>query len=196
MRQLYTFIIKDNKYESYKKIASFLFLVNALFFIALAITTTSISSRIILLTSSFILFAYAVYNWKYKKKKERSFVAVYLLIAAVWIFDTSMWYFSILFIVMLFLQYRLESDFTIDVSVKNLVINGFNKKEYFWTAFNNVILKDGLLTIDFTTNKVLQVEPDWSESIVASGIDNWDAEEGYSETEKEFNDFCRVQLKK
>jgi len=196
MTQSFTFIIKDNNYESYKKLASFLFLINALFFLALAINTTSVSSRVILFTTTFILLAYAIYNWKYKKKNDKSYIIVYFLVATIWISDTSMWYFSLLIILMLFLHNRLEADFKITVGAKNIIITGFLNHEYSWSALNNIILKDGLLTIDFKNNKVMQVEPDWYESISATGLDISETGKGYPETEKEFNDFCRVYLLK
>jgi hypothetical protein len=196
MKQSYKFIIKDNKYESYKKYASFLFLINAIVFIIFAIRSVSISSQIILFASSFIIIIYSVYNWLYKQKKEKSYIATYLLIAIIWVSDTSFWYFSILLLLLLALQFRMESDFTISVSVQQININGFINKHYRWPDFNNIILKDDLLTLDFTTNKILQVEPDWNKSVEEGGIELWEVGEGYPETEQEFNDFCRQQLNK
>ena len=196
MRQSYKLIVKDKKYEGYKKLASFLFLINAIVFIALALGSTSISNKLILFTSSFILIAYSVYNWSYKKKKERSYIIVYILIAAIWISDTSFWYFSILLLLLLVLQFRMESDFTISLSDQNIIVNGFIKKSYLWPDFNNIVLKDDLLTLDFTNNRVLQVEPDWNMAIATGEIEAWEVRGDYPETEKEFNDFCQQQLNK
>jgi hypothetical protein len=55
----------------------------------------------------------------------------------------------------------------------------FPKKEFRWEAFNNVILKDAILTLDFKNNKLVQTE-----------IDN----PGVNETE--FNSFAQFQLQK
>jgi len=195
MPQFYKLTIKDKKYEGYKKLASFFFLINAIVFIALALRAISISSKLILFTSSFILLAYSVYNWSYKKKKERSYIIVYLLIAAIWISDTPFWYFSILLFLLLVLQFRMESDFTIALTEQNIIVNGFIKKSFGWQDFNNIVLKDDLLTLDFTNNRILQVEPDWNVSAPNAEIESWEAGEGYPETEKKFNDFCRQQLK-
>ncbi len=194
MRQSYKLIVKDKKYEGYKKLASFLFLINAIVFIALALGSTSISNKLILFTSSFILIAYSVYNWSYKKKKERSYIIVYILIAAIWISDTSFWYFSILLLLLLALQFRMESDFTISLSDQNIIVNGFIKKSYLWQDFNNIVLKDDLLTLDFINNRILQVEPDWNVSAANAEVESWEVGEGYPQTEKDFNDFCQQQL--
>ena len=196
MQQFYKLIIKDKKYEGNKKIASFFFLVNAITFIFLALGSVSTSNKLILFASSFILVAYSVYNWAYKKKKEISYIIVYLLIAIIWVSDTAFWYFSILLLLLLVFQFRMESDFTISLSHQNIIIGGFIKKIYGWSDFDNIVLKDDLLTLDFTTNKILQVEPDWNMSIAAAGIESWEVGESYPETEKEFNDFCKQQLNK
>jgi hypothetical protein len=196
MQQFYKLTIKDKKYKGYKKLASFLFLINAIVFITLALGSSSISNKLILFTSSFILIAYSVYNWSYKKKKERSYIIVYILIAAIWISDTPFWYFSILLLLLLVLQFRMESDFTISLTNQHIIVNGFIKKSYGWPDFNNIVLKDDLLTLDFTNNRILQVEPDWNVSAPNAGIESWGVGEGYPETEKEFNDFCHQQLNK
>ncbi len=57
----------------------------------------------------------------------------------------------------------------------------FPVKQVKWSELNQVILKDGLLTIDFKSNRLIQ-------QMIA---DTKTAEE-----EKEFNDFCRQQLKR
>lgn len=62
-----------------------------------------------------------------------------------------------------------------------IAINTLIRRRHKWADFNNVVLKDDLLTLDFTSNRLLQRET----------ID----EEGDAE-EDEFNDYCREQLKK
>lgn len=52
-------------------------------------------------------------------------------------------------------------------------------KKILWNEISNVILKDGILTIDLKNNKIIQQEID--ESIIPVN-------------EKEFNEFCRQQL--
>ncbi len=54
----------------------------------------------------------------------------------------------------------------------------YNNKQYNWDSFNNVVLKDGLLTLDFKNNKVLQLE-----------LDN-----AASPDQKHFNNFCFEKL--
>jgi hypothetical protein len=185
MHHIYTFIIKDKKYNGYKKIASFLFLINAIVLAAFGFQSISVSNKFLLFFVSFITIAYAFYNWYYKQKKERSFIIIYLLIAIAWIIGTAYWYFGLILVVLLLLQLRMEKDLTITISSNDLIIDGFLEKGHHWKEFNNVVLKDGLLTLDFINNKVFQVEPEWNKTQII---------EAYPEFEKEFNEFCRQQL--
>src|SRR5436190_19260845 len=185
MHHIYTFIIKDKKYNGYKKIASFLYLINAIVLAAFGFQSISVSNKLLLFFVSFITIAYAFYNWYYKQKKERSFIIIYLLIAIAWIIGTAYWYFGLIIVVLLLLQLRMEKDLTITISSNDLIIDGFLKKDHQWKEFNNVVIKDGLLTLDFINNKVFQVEPEWDKTQI---------KKTYPEFEKEFNEFCRQQL--
>jgi hypothetical protein len=60
-----------------------------------------------------------------------------------------------------------------------IVINTLIRRSYEWTDFNNIILKDNLLTLDFKNNRLLQRET----------VDD-DEDAG----EDEFNDYCQQQL--
>jgi hypothetical protein len=71
----------------------------------------------------------------------------------------------------------LEIGFTNDV----VVINTLFRRYYRWTDFNNIILKDDILTLDFKSNRLLQRET---------------ADEEGDAGEDEFNDYCREQLAK
>lgn len=182
----FKFIIKDSKYNIYKKVAASLLLLNALLFVIAARPLVS-SSRILLYTAAIIFIAYAIYFWKYKKKKGNSFVAVYLLAALVWIIATHSWYFALLYAILSVIQLRIENDLAIVISAEKIQVQGFLSSEHSWEQLNNVVLRDGLLTLDFKNNKILQVEPDWQLTVM---------DKEYTVLEKEFNDFCRQQLAK
>ena len=62
---------------------------------------------------------------------------------------------------------------------EEIVFNSFPKKIYPWNTFRNIVLKDGLLTIDFKNNKLIQKE---LESVTTK------------KEEEEFNEFCQVRL--
>jgi hypothetical protein len=62
-----------------------------------------------------------------------------------------------------------------------VVINSFPKKRYSWDAFENIVLKDGLLTLDYKNNTLFQKQ---IESAVSK------------EDEAAFNVFCQERLNK
>lgn len=55
----------------------------------------------------------------------------------------------------------------------------FPSKEYDWNLFNNVILKDNILTLDFKNDKLIQAEIENQKSV----------------NEQQFNSFAQSQLK-
>jgi hypothetical protein len=61
-----------------------------------------------------------------------------------------------------------------------VVLNSLFKKKFTWNSLQSVILKDGLLTLDFMNNKLIQKE--------VLDDDEPDA------SEDEFNDYCRGKL--
>jgi len=183
----FTFIIKDSKYSIYKKIAASLLLLNALLFLFSGMQSNSFSKKNILIGAAVLLAAYAVYFWRYKQKKEKSFTIAYLFAALVWMALTPSWYFALFYVVLLIVQLRIETEPSISVSEEKIEIQGFSSSSYNWTGLSNAILNGGLLTLDFKNNKILQVEPDWQLTVM---------NKEYADLEKEFNDFCRQQLTK
>jgi hypothetical protein len=73
-------------------------------------------------------------------------------------------------------KYPLEIGFYSD----GIVINTLFKKKISWAAMESVILKDGLLTLDYKDNSLIQKE--------VLDDDEPDADED------EFNDYCRSKL--
>ena len=67
----------------------------------------------------------------------------------------------------------------IGFSDDSIVINTLIRRRYTWSDFNNIVLKDDLLTLDFKNNRLLQRET---------------LDEDGDADEDEFNDYCRQQL--
>ena len=79
------------------------------------------------------------------------------------------------------LNEQLKMPLEIGFAGNEIVINTLIRRRYQWTDFNNIILKDDLLTLDFKNNRLLQRET----------ID----EEGDAD-EHEFNLYCQEQMKR
>ncbi|HRF18383.1 MAG TPA: hypothetical protein PK977_09445, partial [Chitinophagaceae bacterium] len=69
----------------------------------------------------------------------------------------------------------------VHISADGIKLNILGKRFIKWEQLNNLVLKDGLVTIDLKNNKLIQQYLD---------------ENSMPVNEKEFNDFCKKQLNK
>lgn len=76
-------------------------------------------------------------------------------------------------------EHKAKSNFEIGFSAQFIMFDNLFKKKYNWSEFNNIVLKDNILTLDFKNNRVYQRETIDEES---------DCDED------EFNEWCRQQL--
>jgi hypothetical protein len=88
---------------------------------------------------------------------------------------------SIFFVILAILEYQTKRPLEIGFDRDRVVINTLIRRKYDWSDFSNIILRDGLLTLDFRDNHLLQKE-------IADDEDEDDADED------EFNDYCRARL--
>ena len=132
-----------------------------------------------------IIFIAGLLAWNYrvwrKRTQEIYFSKALLIAGLVW---TKMPYFQWLvavFALLAILEYQAKYSPAIGFSSDKVVFYGLLRKKYAWSELDNVILKDGLLTIDFKNNRLLQKE----------------IESGENEaSEEEFNQWCRLRLER
>jgi hypothetical protein len=89
---------------------------------------------------------------------------------------------SLPYIVLAWLEDQAQAAQEIGFARDEIVLNGIRTRKISWSELNNVVLKDGLLTIDFKNNKLFQQEVDDQE------------DDDYDGSEDEFNAFCHQQL--
>jgi hypothetical protein len=92
-------------------------------------------------------------------------------------------WFLLFFIIMALLEKMALTPEEIGFSDEEIVFSGMMKKTIRWNELNNVILKDGIISIDFNNNKLIQKETDDGDD------ENEDA------SEQEFNSYCAERLK-
>jgi hypothetical protein len=126
------------------------------------------------------LLGWNVYQSTFNKKTVKYRWALYIS-ALVWMKMPYYEWLSLVFILLGFLEPQAKYAIEIGFGEKEVVINSLPKKRYSWSDFENVVLKDGLLTMDFANNRILQRE-------------TLDDEEDDTE-EDEFNLFCFNQLR-
>ncbi len=115
-----------------------------------------------------IIFIAGLLLWNaflyYRTDKEIYYSKALLIAGLVW---TKMPYFEWLVIVFAFLallEYQAKRSSEIGFAEDHIMINSLFKKRINWSEIDNVVLKDGWLTIDFKNNKLLQKEIDSGES--------------------------------
>lgn len=118
-------------------------------------------------------------------RRERSGVSVNYrfalsIAAAGWLVQPGDWkWITLVFVVAAILERQVKFPIEYAFDEKQVVYNSLPKKYYFWNELNNVVLKDGILTIDLKNNKLIQKEIN---------------EEISDKLETDFNDFCRQCL--
>jgi hypothetical protein len=133
--------------------------------------------------AALLLIAGLVINMFILRKSERIVrYKNWLLIAGIfWIGMPYLPWLCIVFFFLAFLEYQAKYPLEIGFAKNDVVINTLFRQKFAWTDFNNVILKDGLLTMDFKSNRLLQKE-------------TVDDEDDYDASEDEFNDYCKQRL--
>lgn len=179
---MYKIVIKNDRYHSLKWIHTFVLLINGLAFTAIGY----FRSDSFMFVWAVAMAVSVIMIWNEQKfgnnrfLKRANFASTGLIWALfAWIFAGS-WLMVSIILILLLIQFSLKKKFEIIFSDVNIHIPFFTKKNYTWLELQNVVLKDGLLTIDFKSNRLLQNEILSEESTVS--------------TEEDFNEYCRKQL--
>jgi hypothetical protein len=173
---MFTFVLKENKAAIEITITRILLAVagiGTLFYAGPVNYFIKITVAVILLAAS-----YFVNTISERFKTDRFFL---LLIAAIiLLIGTGSFIFSgiiLCYAVLLkFLQRTAEVIIDNDTIILKKI---FSDDVFVWADLNNIILKDGLLTLDFADNKLLQLSVDEEKTLI---------------DEKVFNLFCSTKL--
>ena len=97
-----------------------------------------------------------------------------------WIGAPALQWMCIPFVFFAFMETQAKYPLEIAFFKGGVVLNSLLKKKYPWTSLQSVILKDGILTLDFKNNRLIQKEV----------IDDNEPDAD----ENEFNEYCRGKL--
>ncbi len=124
-----------------------------------------------------LLLVWNIFKWK--TGKHIYFSKAMLIAAIVWTRMPYWQWLVFVFAALALLEHQAKRALEIGFSSHEIVFNSLFKKRFQWSELSNVVLKDGLLTVDFRNNRLFQKEID----------------EGEQEaSEEEFNQWCRQQL--
>jgi Protein of unknown function (DUF1056) len=128
----------------------------------------------------FLFLGILVNIYSFRKKKEMQFRNWLLAAALFWLAMPYFQWMFLPFVIFAILEAQAKYPLEIGFYSEGIVLNSLFKKKFPWSSFHSVILKDGLLTLDFKDNKLIQKE--------VLDDDEPDA------PEDEFNDYCQSKL--
>jgi hypothetical protein len=178
----FTFLLINEKAVSYKKSILAIVGLNLIFFITLAVISKEYNYR----NSSIFVIAFTLISFliEYLLKKENKVFSALLTTTVLMIYvylRLHFWWAAIgLSLVIILYTFAIQKPL-VKVNKEGISYPSFPKKFIAWNELNAIVLKDGLLTLDFRNNRLIQQN-------IADGYN--------SINEKEFNDFCTEQLKK
>ena len=179
--QEYSFTLRNEKKDLYNLFGRLIIFINIVLFVyrALAGSENRIQyagiPSIVFLILAFIT-QYFLRNTRYRFGLHPYF----FIITIAWLSDGVYW---IAVTAIVFDLLHTLATFLPIVKIDEQLVTypSFPRKKIRWPMLNNIILKDGLLTIDLKNNKLIQQYLDEKSPVV---------------NEKEFNDFCKKQLNK
>jgi hypothetical protein len=179
MRYEYVVILKRGRESAIQTISIILCTISVFSFVFQQVRSGEIN---IFLAIAAIILSVGIFLQTLSVKNKKNYsLRIWLWLAGIFWLGMAGWKFlSIPFFLLGFLEAQARHPLEIGFTSDKVVINSLFKRIYPWSAFNNIMLKDGLLTLDFKNNKLIQKE--------AEEDDDPDAEED------EFNDYCRSHL--
>jgi NADH:ubiquinone oxidoreductase subunit 6 (subunit J) len=177
----YVVVLKNTTDRAFTVLAILLNVVSGVFFFQEFILVGPLDLRAVALA---VLVGILVWNIVKERKGGKPFYdRAYLVTALLWMGMPYLQWLFIPFVVLAILEHQVKFPLEIGFSENQIVFNTLFRKKYHWSDLSNVMLKDGLLTIDFSNNRLMQREV----------VDDEDEDDA---SEEEFNLFCRQQLKK
>ncbi|HQW84577.1 MAG TPA: hypothetical protein PK987_08960 [Ferruginibacter sp.] len=181
----YNFVLKDNNAKAYRLFTWFLFFLHLAVAGIILYNTASKNERpgIYLLTGFYILIALLYFITRKQKYAFETFsFTMALFYASFWVKYVGVlaaFIFVAVFLFVNFIHKKKTKLLVTDAGVQLIMI--FKTIVYNWADIDNLVLKDGLLTIDLKSNKLVQTEV---------------TKETKQVDETAFNKFCSMQLNK
>jgi hypothetical protein len=156
-----------------------LFLAIVVFISSLSNRNFGIYSIKILAVIAFITGWWIYYSFRFKKNNPTFFRLALMIAGLGWLLQPGWELVSGIYFLAAILEKQAKFPQEIAFDEEEIVVNSLPKKYYSWQDLNNVVIKDGILTIDFKNNKLIQKEIESDTSATE---------------EQEFNEFCMGRL--
>jgi hypothetical protein len=162
--QQFNIILKNDKVKSYRNIAWLFLIFNFAVFIFLLFYDFYRYPAAVFIIA---LVVYVLIRWYVSNKYKINYSLdefVFFIPAAGW-FGLHNYWVAIACLLMGFLYKFSLQPLKIVFTRAKVIKANFPKRQFDWSSFSNVVLKDNMLTIDFDNNKLLQAEIEPSQNI-------------------------------
>lgn len=175
----YELVLQNHKLKTYRKISWLVVALNLFAFLFITYQLIDTENFKWPLLGAVLILAYLIFYF-FKKRKNKHheplFLVPFLISMITWIQLDNFLMPGILLIVLIF-ENLSKKTLIVKIDDQKIIYPSFPQKEISWSAIKNILIKDGLLTIDLKNNKLIQ-------SLIIENEVN----------EKNFNEFCNKQL--
>lgn len=177
----YQLTLRHDKQKQYLQIAYLFILINLIIFSFLGFSIEGRSGIIYFAQAGALIVALGIdfFLQRIKNNEKRPYIYIAIFLAGMAWFKNENWLACAICIVVGFLFVGIYRELKVLITKNKIVYPSFPKKNISWSQLNNLVLKDGILTIDFKNNKLIQ-------QYLENGKPSPD--------QKEFNEFCKEQL--
>ncbi|MFP5040961.1 hypothetical protein [Parasediminibacterium sp. JCM 36343] len=183
----YIIVLKKKSFELVDNISKLMLLMSVAAFLFDAYATLTFkntklseSSAWLLLCLSAAIIGWWVFCYLQQKRGVAPYYRFALMFAAWgWITIPSGLGIALVYLAACFLEKPVKVPPEVAFDSEEIVFNSFPQKRYNWSVVSNVVLKDGLVSIDLKNNKLIQKAVD---------------EAVPTEIEAEFNSFCKERI--
>ncbi len=181
MKEDFAFSIPNTKAKEYNLFGLLIIAINIILFALFLLYTNSFDLQKSAITGLVVsLFFFIAEKIRGKSLLHQSAIKTTLItLIPVWFFLFKYYIAGFVLLLLTILYLIAQRVMIVKVNKERIYYPSFPTKEFGWVELNNIILKDGLLTIDLKNNKIFQV-------LIS---------ENNPVNEADFNEFCQQQLK-
>lgn len=179
--QQFELVLKNERAQQYQLLTKLAVAINLLVLLILAVKAGSGSMRVQIIVAVGVMMLVVLAQYYLQKSRLPQLMGTALVFILITYLLLQFWWAAVLVLLLFFMYSITQRKLIVAVNNEQIIYPSFPRRHIAWTDLNNLILKDGLLTIDFRNNRVAQ------NHVINSGNDN-------SFNETEFNEFCRRQL--
>lgn len=171
--------LKNEKTRLYHRLTWLIIIVNLLLLIYLGLITVTDATGYAVWACQLVIVSMLVVGQFHAATTWRNqFLLVLLLLCFCWVLHAYYWLAALVLLFGL-LQWSATRKLVVRVSEDGVSYPSTPAKKWNWSSLANMLVKDGLFTLDFKNNRFIQQQ----------------VEESSTLNEEEFNEFCRQHLK-